>query len=30
MDKKTISEYDSKITLDYILNKKESVIFERK
>ncbi|MDQ7009483.1 MAG: ATP-binding protein [Candidatus Gracilibacteria bacterium] len=27
---KIISRYDSKITLDYILNKNESVIFERK
>lgn len=30
MNKKVISKIDTKITLDYILNTKESVIFERK
>lgn len=30
MNEEVISKYDSKITLNYILNKNESVIFERK
>ena len=30
MTNKTLSKFDTKITLDYILNKNESVLFERK
>lgn len=30
MNNQTLSKYDSKITLDFLLNEKESVIFERK